>query len=128
MPEVPEGSLTGLLWKGFRGRCPKCGRGFLFRGFLTVVDRCSSCGLDFSGQDAGDASAVFGTFLVGAVAVGVALWMELAYQPAFWVFGAVLVPLIIVGTLLTIRPLKGLSVALQYRYRRVDAPTRPGGV
>ena len=33
------------LKTGVAGKCPRCGRGTLFNGYLTVADRCSSCGL-----------------------------------------------------------------------------------
>ena len=127
MTEVQNQSLAGLLWNGFRGRCPKCGRGSLFQGFLRIVPQCPACGLSLAGQDAGDASATFGTFIIGAVAVGMALWLELAFQPPLWVLAAVLLPVVVVGTLLVLRPIKGLSIALQYRYRDVARPGAPGG-
>src|SRR3546814_1038420 len=34
-----------------RCRCPRCGRGKLYDGFLTVGDRCDRCGLDLAAHD-----------------------------------------------------------------------------
>ena len=55
---------------GLKGRCPRCGEGRLFSGFLTVAPRCSNCGLDYSFADAGDGPAVFVILIIGFVVVG----------------------------------------------------------
>ena len=53
---------------GLAGKCPRCGRGKLFNGYLTVADRCSSCGLSYAFADGGDGAAwfVFGSVLLRA--------------------------------------------------------------
>ncbi|TIX74285.1 MAG: DUF983 domain-containing protein, partial [Mesorhizobium sp.] len=61
---------------GLHGRCPRCGKGPLFSGFLTVGKRCANCGLDYSYADAGDGPAVFVILIIGFTIVGLALWME----------------------------------------------------
>ena len=45
------------LWRGVRGRCPRCGRGRLFCAFPKVDDHCSVCRLDFTGHRADDLPA-----------------------------------------------------------------------
>ncbi|HEY8580508.1 MAG TPA: DUF983 domain-containing protein [Beijerinckiaceae bacterium] len=99
---------------GLAGRCPRCGEGRMFKGFLTVAERCEVCGLDLKFADAGDGPAVFVTLLAGAVVLGAALWLELAYEPPFWVHIVVFGPLTLIVCLGILRPLKGLLVALQY--------------
>ena len=37
-------SAGQALWRGFRGRCPACGEGRMFRAFLKVNDACPHCG------------------------------------------------------------------------------------
>ena len=66
-------------------RCPRCGKGKLFQGFLTLRPRCDVCGLDYGFADAGDGPAVFIMFLAGFIVVGAALVIEVVYQPPFWV-------------------------------------------
>ncbi|MBV6656529.1 MAG: DUF983 domain-containing protein [Devosiaceae bacterium] len=117
------------LAAGARGRCPRCGQGKLFKGYLTVADRCSVCDLDYGFADAGDGPAVFITFFAGFIVVGVALWLELAYAPPYWVHAAVGLPLVLLTCLVPLRPLKGWMIARQYqmdaretRHSDIDTP------
>jgi uncharacterized protein (DUF983 family) len=121
------GSTAEILWAGVRGRCPRCGRGALFDGFLTVTERCAACGLGFAGHDAGDGPAVFIILILGFAVVGLALIVEIAMAPPLWVHALLWTPLVVGGSVALLRPLKGITVALQFRFRDVDRPTRPGG-
>jgi len=103
--------------RGLRGRCPRCGEGRLFRGFLTLRPACEHCGLDFNFADAGDGPAVFVILIGGAIVVIAALITEVAYQPPYWVHAALWLPLILIVTLAPLRPIKGLMIALQYHHR-----------
>ncbi len=103
--------------RGLRGRCPRCGEGKLFQGFLTLRPACERCGLDFGFADAGDGPAVFVILLGGALVVFAALITEVVYQPPYWVHAALWVPLILLVTLGPLRPIKGLMIALQYHHR-----------
>ncbi|HBN48192.1 MULTISPECIES: DUF983 domain-containing protein [Thalassospira] len=103
---------TGLACK-----CPRCGGGKLFSGFLTVRESCEQCGLDLRGHDAGDGPAIFIIFILGFVVVPLALWVEMTYMPPLWLHAVLWFPTIIGVTLALLRPLKGLMVALQYRHR-----------
>jgi uncharacterized protein (DUF983 family) len=85
-----------------------------------VTPRCPACGLGFSEHDAGDGPAVAGSFLVGAVVVGLALVLEATAAPPLWVHAALWGPLAVLGSLGILRPLKGMLVAAQYRYRSVE--------
>lgn len=99
---------------GLAGRCPRCGEGSLFNGFLTVRPSCGHCGLDLAFADSGDGPAVFVTLLAGFVVMGLGLWTMLRFDPPFWVFLVIFVPLTLIVCLGMLRPLKGLLVALQY--------------
>jgi uncharacterized protein (DUF983 family) len=103
--------------RGLRGRCPRCGEGKLFQGFLTLRPACERCGLDFGFADAGDGPAVFVILLGGALVVFAALITEAVYQPPYWVHAALWLPLILLVTLGPLRPIKGLMIALQYHHR-----------
>lgn len=102
------------------GRCPQCGKGRLFDGFLAVAPRCTSCGLDLSKHDSGDGPAVFVILILGFIVVGLALWVELAYEPPFWLHLVLWLPLIVILGLGMLRPLKAGLIALQYKHRRED--------
>jgi uncharacterized protein (DUF983 family) len=103
-------------------RCPRCGEGKIFAGLLTVRNACPACGLDLSAEDAGDGPAVFLIFFLGAVAVGIAAWMEIEFEPPIWVHLMVLTPLIIGGAILLLRPMKAYMIALQYRHNLLHPP------
>lgn len=112
---------------GARGRCPRCGEGRLFEGLLTVADRCDACGLAFGGHDAGDGPAVAVIFILGFGIVGLAWGLEVVATPPLWLHAALWLPLTVAGSVALLRPLKGLTIATQYRVRAVDEPGRPGG-
>ena len=101
---------------GLRARCPRCGEGKLFNGFLDMKPKCDVCGLDYSFADAGDGPAVFIMMIVGFIIVGLALWVEFTWHPPYWVHAVLWVPLIIIMPLGLLRPLKGWLVTQQYRH------------
>ncbi|WP_029003903.1 DUF983 domain-containing protein [Azorhizobium doebereinerae] len=105
---------------GLSCRCPRCGKGKLFSGFLTMAPRCEACGLDYGFIDAGDGPAVFVILIGGAVVVGLALWVEAKYEPPLWLHALLWVPSILVVTLGLLRPFKGVLVALQYRNKAAE--------
>jgi uncharacterized protein (DUF983 family) len=120
MMSMPD-SLTGLpIGRGLHGRCPRCGQGKLFRGFLVLRPRCESCGLDFGFADAGDGPAVFVILIGGFVVVFAALLTEVLYQPPLWLHAVLWLPLILIVTLLPLRLIKGLLIALQFHHRAAE--------
>ena len=104
-----------LATTGMRGRCPRCGRGKLFNGFLQIAPKCNSCDLDYNFSDAGDGPAVFIILIVGFLVVGGALVTEVSYRPPYWVHAVIWLPLIVLLPLALLRPAKGLMTAIQYR-------------
>ncbi|GGF69530.1 membrane protein [Azorhizobium oxalatiphilum] len=105
---------------GLACRCPRCGRGKLLKGFLSLAPRCEVCGLDYGFIDAGDGPAVFVILFAGAIVVALAFWVEVRYQPPMWLHAALWGPTILVVTLGLLRPLKGLLVGLQYRNKAAE--------
>ena len=102
---------------GIACRCPRCGRGRLFAGYLTLAPRCEVCQLDYSKADSGDGPAVFLIFILGALAVLLAYLMLYVFALPEWLSWLVLVVVVIGGALLLLRPAKGIMVALQYKHR-----------
>ena len=98
-------------------RCPRCGKGKLFKGLLTLQPACPVCGLDFGQSDTGDAGAVILIMVLGAFVVGMAFWVEFHFSPPLWVH-AVLWPIVTIPlTILMMRPMKAALVAAQFRHR-----------
>ena len=102
------------LAAGLRCRCPRCGRGRLFDGYLTTAPSCSECGLDYRFIDPGDGPAVFVILIVGFLVVGAALVVEVKYRPPMWLHAMLWGPLILGLSLGMLRPLKATLIALQY--------------
>ena len=103
-------------------RCPQCGKGRLFSGLLSVRQACAVCGLDLSAQDAGDGPAVFAILMLGMLVVGLAALVEVNFSPPIWVHLLLWAPLILIGAVAMLRPLKAGLIALQYRHRRLGTP------
>lgn len=120
MTEKPISSLSGSALAGLACVCPRCGKGKMFQGFLTLRPRCDVCGLDYGFADSGDGPAVFIMFLAGFIVVGAALVTEVVYKPPFWVHAVLWLPLILVVTLGPLRPMKGLMIALQYHHKAAE--------
>ncbi len=111
-PTGPSPYATGLS-----GRCPRCGEGKLFDGFLKIGPRCSACGLDFGFADSADGPAVFIMLIAGFLVLGSALYVEIAYEPPIWLHLAIWLPLAVIVCLGMLRPMKGLAVSLQFAHK-----------
>jgi uncharacterized protein (DUF983 family) len=109
---VTESALRGLAC-----RCPRCGRGKLYAGFLTLRPNCEACGLDYAFIDTGDGPAIFIIMIAGAIVVGCALIVEIKYQPPYWLHAVLWLPLILATTLLPLRAMKSLLIALQFHHK-----------
>ena len=107
--------MRGL--RGLRGRCPHCGEGRLFAGFLSLAPKCESCGLDYRFADSGDGPAIFVILGAGFVVVFAALLVEVLYRPPYWLHAVLWLPLILLTTLAPLRVVKGLLIALQYHHK-----------
>ena len=121
-PTLSESALRGIACK-----CPRCGKGRIYSGFLTLRPSCEVCGLDFAFMDSGDGPAIFMIMIAGAIVVAAALIVEVKYQPPFWLHAALWLPLIAATTLLPLRSMKSLLIALQYHHkaapgRLIDRP------
>lgn len=112
----PKIDPVSPLRAGLFCKCPQCGIGKLYGGFLTFNERCSHCDLDYSAFDSGDGPAVFIIMFLGFIIVGLALVVEVKYAPPIWVHLLLWIPSIIGGSLLLLRPAKALMVAVQYHF------------
>lgn len=99
----------------------------MLTGFLTLKPRCEVCGLDYSFADAGDGPAVFIILFAGFIVVAAALVTEIAYQPPFWLHAVLWLPLILIVTILPLRPMKGLMVALQFHHKAAEGKLEKTG-
>ena len=105
------------LKRGFRGRCPRCGEGKLFRAFLKTADSCSHCGQDFTPHRADDLPAYLVIVIVGHIVVPLALMIETNYSPPVALQLAIYLPLTFVASLALLQPVKGAVVGMQWALR-----------
>lgn len=101
---------------GLACRCPRCGHGPLFQGFLALAPSCATCGLDYGFADSGDGPAVFIIFVVGFLVVGLAGVTEMVFHPQPLVHLLLWIPATIALSLGLLRPFKATLVALQYTH------------
>lgn len=112
---MAQNAAKQSIWRvGLQGRCPRCGQGRLFDGFLKLAPRCNVCGLDYSFADPADGPAFFVMCTTAFPAVGFGMWIELAYEPPFWVHLVTTLPFLLLVTIPPLRPIKGVLVASQY--------------
>lgn len=111
---LARNSTQSPMSVGLKGRCPRCGEGKLFSGFLKTSKQCESCGLDLEFADSADGPAIFIMFIVGFVVVGLALFLSVTLRPPMWVHLILWVPTTIILSLALLRPFKGIMIALQF--------------
>jgi len=117
----PSGRAPVSPWRtGLSCRCPRCGEGPLFGGFLKIAENCRACGQSFAGADPGDGPAFFVMFLVGAIVVAGAVVLEIAASPPYWLHLVLWAPSVFILSAIFLRPAKALLVALQYKNRAFD--------
>lgn len=100
---------------GLLARCPRCGKGRLFRNGLELRESCEACSLDFKFIDTGDGPAIFAIFILGFLVLGMALYVEFTFGPPPWVhvvLWGLFTPLF---ALFLLRFLKAILIALQYK-------------
>ena len=114
-------SSPNPLLAGLRGRCPNCGEGRLFEGFLKVAPRCGSCGYDLAKADSGDGPAVFVILIAGFFCALLMLFTELKFSPPVWVHIVIFLPLTLGVCLGLLRPLKGAMLAAQFSNNASEA-------
>jgi uncharacterized protein (DUF983 family) len=118
--------------RGALCRCPCCGSGRLFAGYLAIRPRCEACGVPLGRVRADDAPPYFTIFLVGHIVVPLMLLAERDSAPDLWVMAAVFLPLTLLLCLLFLRPVKGATVGLMLAFgmsgqeQGPDLPDRPG--
>jgi len=105
---------------GLACRCPRCGRGRLYAGFLTLRSGCDACGLDYAFMDSGDGPAVFVIMIAGAIVVTAALITEVKFEPPLWVHAMLWLPLTLAVTLWPLRAIKSLLIALQFHHKAAE--------
>jgi uncharacterized protein (DUF983 family) len=113
-----------ILRSGWKGLCPRCGVGRMFQSWLRIVPKCGNCGLDYRFAAPDDGPAFFSLCIIALPLIAIVVWLEVAYEPPYWVHLVTSVPLMVAGTILPLRPIKGWLVASQFVNRAQESGTQ----
>jgi uncharacterized protein (DUF983 family) len=102
-------------------RCPQCGQGKVFQGYLKLATRCSVCGADFAKADAGDGPAVFVVLIVGAIVTPLLFVLQFAFAMAWWLAALITMAAAIGLCLALLPPFKATLFALQWKHKASEA-------
>ncbi|MBK8840231.1 MAG: DUF983 domain-containing protein [Hyphomonadaceae bacterium] len=108
---------VSALSAGLKCRCPNCGEGRVFRGFLTFKDQCDACGADLTVADTGDGASFFVMFAALILIVPSAMFFEFAFHPPAWLHVLIWPPLTFAFCMSFLRPVKALLFALQWKHK-----------
>ena len=113
---------TALLKLGWQCKCPKCGKGDLYKSRfdLSLKSTCDSCGLDLAQNDSADGPAVFLIFILGFLIVPLALLVDYLYTWPIWLHGIIWTAITLALILGSLRPIKAYIIALQFKHRPND--------
>ncbi len=106
--------VVPAMKRGFRGRCPHCGNGKLFRAYVKPVDNCAVCGEDYTPQRADDLPAYIVVSIVGHIVVGGFMATEMLTNWSSWQHLALWIPAAIILSLGLLQPVKGAIIGLQW--------------
>lgn len=119
-----KAAFKWILRCGWKGLCPRCGEGRMFRSWLTITDRCPNCALDYRFAAPDDGPAFFSLCIIALPLIAIVVWIQVAFDPPAWVHFVTSLPLMVGGTVLPLRPIKGWLIASQYVNRAQEAGTQ----
>ncbi|MDS7596833.1 DUF983 domain-containing protein [Agrobacterium tumefaciens] len=120
-----ERPLGRSIMRGMVNRCPACGSGRLFRAWLKPVDNCAACGEEMHHQRSDDLPPYISIVIIGHIAVGGFMMTDLIMQVPMWVHFAIWVPITILAALVTLQPIKGGVIGLQWALKMHGFDNRP---
>lgn len=123
-PAARASSFAWIVRCGWKGLCPRCGTGRMFKSWLKLADRCETCGLDYRFAAPDDGPAFFSLCIVALPLIFVVVWLQVAFSPPWWVHLLTSFPLLLLGCVLPLRPIKGWLVASQYVNKAQEAGTQ----
>ena len=108
------------FWRGFRGACPNCGKGRLFKSYLGQNAACPACGEDFSDIRADDGPAWFVMLVTGAIVMPPAIYLAIHEVMPDWAVIVLLLILTAIVALLLLPRAKGLFIAILWRIAKLE--------
>ena len=111
--ELPK--LPLMIARGGAGRCPVCGQGRLYGGYLRVVARCASCAAPLGLVRADDAPPYFTIFITAHVIIAAVVVTDQRTELPIWAMIAFFLPLTVMIAMLLLRPVKGATVGVMLK-------------
>jgi len=115
--------LRWIIRSGWKGFCPRCGKGRMFKSWLRLQEKCEVCGLHYRFAAPDDGPAFFSLCIVAFPLTFIVVWIQVVFEPPFWIHLVTSFPLMMIGCLLPLRPFKGWLVASQYVNKAQEAGT-----
>ncbi len=116
MTARPSAWMAGLTL-----RCPQCGQGEVFQGYLKFRDTCRACSADFRAADAGDGPAVFVILIVGAIVAPLLFILQFGLDLPGWLALTLTMVAAIALCLALLPPFKSVLFALQWKHKAREA-------
>lgn len=110
-------NIMEAVLRGARGRCPNCGTGALFRGYIRKVDRCAHCDEDFTAIRPADGPAFFVLCFTCLLLIPAQLYVSTQYRDYVLAGLLVLVVAMVLVSVALLRPVKGAVIGLQWAGR-----------
>jgi len=107
----------GIASAALFGCCPACGEKTLFEGMLKFAPTCRLCALDYGHFNVGDGPAAFLTLIVGGLITVMAIVVDQAFNPPFWVHMLLWIPITAIAVIWALRVGKAALLAIEYRRR-----------
>lgn len=114
--EVPR-PVGRSVRRGLACRCPNCGHGKLFAGYLKPNAACPDCGEDLSHQRADDFPPYLAIFIVGHVVVAGFMATDTWLILESWQHLMIWIPITIILSMALLQPLKGAVIGMQWALR-----------
>lgn len=109
--------IRSAMLRGFLRRCPACGKGAMFQGYLKVRDACPVCGEELCHHRADDGPAYLTILIVGHLMAPLMMWAFAVWRPDPLVLASVFATGCVALSLFLLPRLKGVIVAIQWARR-----------
>lgn len=114
--------ITKSLLKAIPLKCPSCAKGRIFENIIKVkpAEKCSSCGMDFSKFDIGDAPSFFSIFSIGFLIPLLAILVEVYFQPSLTTHMLIWIPATFIFCIFTLTYVRSLFIHMEYKINQLN--------
>ena len=114
MPATAKRSVWSGLRRGFQRKCPNCGDGHLFAGYLKVAPVCAHCGQDNGRYRADDGPAYLTVLLIGHILVAPALVFPIIWEADPMIVVPIALVTVAAATLALLGCIKGAWIGMMW--------------